>query len=198
MGNNHKRARDQLHSGSGSSQRKTLKRGFGVVRKLTNASQQEIFQSLDEADVSDGKMRRQSLLHLTLIEFMKMTQREQAAFNAGLSVARLEEKLEEGITKEAPRCALTVTLSTIGLLENILFAEVDDPRIENEQLKIAGQVAMNGIAPQKINKKIMPPHVTLGVGNIEHIEELREQVETAVMGQPVALERWFVYPDRYA
>lgn len=177
---------------------KTLKKGFGIVRKLTTASQQELYGKLDEHQIGVGELRRKPPAHITIIGFMNMTKSEQQSFHAGFNVKRLEDKLEEGVTQETPRTAFSVSLGPIAAIGNLIYAEVEEDRLLQEQLKLAGQVALHGIPLQRINKRVVPPHLAIGYGQVGPIEELRERVEEALSGQLVVVQKWDVYPDRYA
>jgi len=199
MSNKLPRPRDSLESRSKHSN-KSLSKGFGVVRFLTNASQQAVFDLLDGAEISNSILRRKPPLHLTVVGFINMSRREQVAFHAGMDVKRLEERMEEDVSDAAPRVALAVELGRIGSIGNFIYADTsDNPLLLNEQVQMIGQVSMHGISPRRINRRVMPPHIGLGhTGQYLAVEELREQVEGAVMGQTVALQKWDVYPDRYS
>lgn len=177
---------------------KSLSNGFGVVRKLTNESQKEVFKALDDAQIGHKALRRKPPLHLTLVGFIKMSRREQTAFHAGMNVTRLEERLEQGVQHVTPRKAVPVELGSVATVGSFIYAEVIDDRIIEEQLQLVGQVAMHGISPMRINRRVVPPHIGIGYGQQAPLEELRERVEEAISGQTVALQRWDVYPERYA
>ncbi len=176
---------------------KTMTKGFGIVRMLTRNSEQVVFHTLDEAGLSDN-IRPRSRLHVTVIGFMGMSKREQAAFNAGFSVVRLEERLENGGTEQVPRTSLDVTLGSFALAGNVLYSELQHEQLANEQTHLAGQVALHGINIDRINKKVVPPHLAVGVVQSSPAIEICEQAEEALYGAVVALDRWKVYPDRYA
>lgn len=192
-----RRPRDTLGSRSGAKQQKTLTRGFGIVRNLTPASQQEIFEILNGAKIGNNDLRRKPPLHVTVIGFVGMSRREQAMLQAGFNVARLEERLEDGVAEEAPRTPIVTEIASICTIGNVLYAPLEDDRLLNEQTHLAGQVALHNISPTRINRQIVQPHVTVGFGNRAPIAELQEEVEVALSGVHVALERWRVYPDRY-
>ncbi len=177
---------------------KSISSGFGVVRMLTPASQQEVFKLLDEADIDHTALRRRPPLHLTLVGFVRMSRQEQKAFNAGFNVKRLEERFENSISETAPRKPLVVELGAVGVEGNSLYCEIDNPNVYEEQLQLVGQVAMHGISMRRINHKVVPPHVSIGIGQQAPIEALREQMETVLSGQHATLQRWGVYPERYA
>jgi hypothetical protein len=168
-----------------------------LVRFLTSAGCQEIDKKLDEAELTP-KLRRVDPPHLTLIGFVGMNVREQQAFNAGFSVARLEEKLERGVQRDAPRTALTVNLGECAALGNLIICEVEDPQIDLDRVYLAGQLALHGISPKRINRRIQPPHVALGFSRQASAEPVRVAVEAALMGAAVGLQKWDVYSGRYA
>ncbi len=192
------RARDQLDSRGNYRMSKSFSQGFGVVRILTNSSQREVFDRLNRAGITDDWLHRKPPLHVTVIGFVGMNKREQTAFHAGFNVKRLEEKLEKGVDTVSPRTSLTVDLGSIATAGNVIYSQIDDPYLSEEQVQLAGQVALHGISPQRINRQVVVPHLTLGYAGRSPIEECREAVETALLGMPVALQRWDVYPDRYA
>lgn len=177
---------------------KSISRGFGIVRKLTTVSQNELYNILDDAEIPNSVLKRKPPMHATVLGFVGMSKREQTAFHAGFSVARLEERLERGINREAPRKPLVVELGSVASVGNLLYATIDDPNLTNEQLHLAGQVALHGISPARIDRKVVPPHVGLGFVQSAPLEEVREQVEAAILGSSAVLQRWDVYPERYA
>ncbi len=179
---------------------KSISNGFGIVRRLTPPSQQELFEHLDEAEINNSMVRRRTPSHLTVIQFLKLSKHEQKALHVGFNIGRLEHRLENGNGNGdgVPRRALTVELGAVAYLGNFIYAEVGNSEIDDEQLKLAGQIALHGISPVKINRKIVPPHIGIGHAQQGPIEEMREKVEDALSGQHVALQRWQVYPDRYA
>lgn len=192
------KSRGNLESRGNYKMAKTFSRGFGVVRILTPASQHEVHDALDKADLSHRALKRKRPLHATVIGFVGMSRREQTAFNAGFNVSRLEERLENATYEECPRRTLTVELGSVAAVDNILYSEIDHPGLVHEQLQLAGQVALHGISLNRINRKVVPPHLTIGYAQQGPIEELREQVEKALLGQTIALQKWDVYPERYA
>ncbi len=178
---------------------KDFTKGFGIVRMLTNSSQKDIFHIIQEqSDLSHEVLRRKAPLHVTVIQFVSMKKHEQAAFQAGFSVARLEDKLENGVADEAARVPITVELGAFALAGNVLYSSIEDNRLKTEQTHLAGQVAMHGIDAHRINKRILPPHLSIGFVQGSPAEEIREEVENVLYGETVKLERWNVYPDRYA
>jgi len=175
-----------------------ITRGFGVVRVLTTHSQQEVFRLLDEGDVSDERLSRRPPLHTTILNFIGMSKREQAMFHAGFNVARLEEKLEQGVELTAPRRCFSVQLGAVAAIDSYLYCPIESPELDHEQLQLAGQVALHGISPSKIDKKVIPVH--MGIGHVQggHIEQVREDTEAALQGAYIGLQKWVVYPGRYA
>ena len=198
MAQTHRRPRDNLDSRGNPRMGKSISNGFGIVRKLTTASQIDIFDYLDEAEINNSMVRRKPPLHLTIVQFIKMSRQEQTAFHAGFNVARLEKELANGVQKDAPRKAIGIELGAISFVGNFLYAEVDDPRLVEEQVKLVGQIALHGIKPNRIDRNVVPPHVGIGYNQQGPIEDMRASVEEAISGKHAALQRWIVYPDRYA
>ena len=189
-------ARGNLDSRSGS--KKTLKNGFGVVRRLTPASQGELYRGLDEAELGIDHLRRKPPAHLTVIRFLGLSKREQTAFKVGHDVGRLQAKLELKVKDAAPRCAMTVELGNAAFLGNVIYCEVDDDRVVNEQVQLAGVIALAGtIDIAKINRRIQPPHVAIGFVQGASAEEITEQVQETISGSSVTLEKWEPYPHPY-
>lgn len=191
------RQRSNLDSRGSTRNAKTLIRGFGVVRILTPESQREVFSVLDKKGVPNSLLQRRPPLHATIIGFVGMSRREQASFGAGFDVARLERKLEIGVQPECPRKSLAVKLGEVANLGNFLYCKVEDDQLSLEQLQLAGQVALRGIAPARIDKKIIPTHMGIGFAT-GPVEEIRERVDAALIGQHIALQKWTVYPEKYA
>lgn len=193
------RQRSNLNSRGNGKTAKSLSRGFGVVRKLTNASQQEVFRSLASAEIGQETLRSRQPLHLTLVQFIKMSPREQMAFHAGMNVVRLEETLERGVEDLAPRKALAVELGGAASVGSFVYVEVEDPRIKHEQVQLVGTISLHSkITMNRLNRQVIPPHIGIGHAHQGPIEEVMQRVEQAITGQAVALQRWDVYPERYA
>ncbi len=198
MGKNKGLPRGNLDSRSNKNLGKTLKRGFGIVRMLTAESEQRVFNQLTHGGIGHSELVRRPPLHATVIGFMGMSKREQAAFNAGFNVSRLEQRLEKGVEDDAPRTALTVVLGGLVLAGNMVYSELDDDYLKNEQTHLAGQVAMHGIHIDRIDKKIITPHVMLGFVQSGPAEEVRERMQDALIDTVVGLQRWNVYPGKYS
>lgn len=193
-----RRPRDNLEARGNYRKAKTISRGFGVVRMLTSASQRDVLETLTEADITHNTLRRKPPFHATIIGFVGMSRREQCAFHAGLSVSRLEEQLENGVRDESPRQALSVKLGAVVAIGNLIYSKIEDVRVSNEQLQLAGQVALHGISLAAIDRRVVAPHMTIGYAQQGSPEQLREEVEIALTGKTIALQRWDVYPERYA
>lgn len=192
------RARSNLDSRGNRKMGKSISNGFGIVRLLTPASQAETFKVLDKAKIPNSKLQRKTPFHATVLGFIGMNRREQTVFHAGFSVARLEQRLEDGVNKESPRKPLVVELGAVAYKGNFLYATLDDPVLIEEQVQLAGQVALHGISPARIDRQVVSPHIGLGYSNTGPIEEIREQVEAALIGTTAVLQRWNVYPERYS
>ncbi len=198
MGKNKGLPRGDLDSRSNKNLGKTLKNGFGIVRMLTTESEQRIFHQLDQNGVSHDELIRRPPLHLTLMGFVGMSRREQAAFHAGFNVARLEERLQKSIEEEAPRRSLTIRLGDLALAGNLVYSKIEDDCLHNEQTHLAGQVALHGISVEKINKNIVPAHIAIGYIQTSPAEEVRERLQDILFDTTVGLQKWNVYPDKYA
>lgn len=194
----HSRHRTNPESRGNPRSAKSISTGFGLVRFLTSAGCQEIDKRLEEANLTPKVRRMNDPPHVTLIGFVGMNVREQRAFNAGFSVARLEETLERGVERDAPRTRLAVNLGECVALNNLIICEVEDPQTELDQVYLAGQLALHGISPKRINQRIQPPHVAIGFSGQTSTESVRADVETALMGASVTLQKWDVYSGRYS
>lgn len=186
--------RDRLDSRSGAT-RKITGDGFGVVRMLTETSQAEIVSLLiDQPEIKETGFNFRPPLHVTLVPFINMPRGELAAFEAGLGIGRIAQRLEA--SSSAPRKSLTVSLGEITAGNSVIFSRLEDPLILTERELIVAQLALHGISTARAGGRLQNPHLTIGYAS--RWPETAAVSVTDILGTTeIELNPWSLYEHPY-